>query len=598
MIVMIVLLEWFLISFLLIVYTKLFFRCKENKQVVMFSLKKIIISILILVVFLSSVIFFSFVNSNFGSLEVNRVEIEGNVKISALVYKPLGVSEVNQVPGVILSHGISGSKEMMNGIGLELAKNGFVVVSMDLVGHGDSGGVFGNQTIDPTLGMKDAVQYVGRLSFVNSSKIGLVGHSLGAGAVRATSSVCDNVAACVFIAGGLGETANDPNNFGVLNSSFPANLLVAIGRYDVLFDLAETKQELLPVFGRPLNVEESKVYGNFSNNSARSLFVSDSIHLFEPVDDEIVSEIVYWMNNSLNLKNDFQQIQQSFEIGQLAVTLGLVNFVLLIFFVSSIVLNYYTDMKSYEETSEEGLSDQKLFWVWGVLGLVLFLPLFAIGTLIPFPPLIFGNSFSWWLFGTGIVGLLLGKKWLFKNKRLEVKDVLKKSMAKKYLILGTGIFFGIYFLVFVTQTVFLTDLRLATIPVFKTLINPMRFVAMLCFVPLYFVYFFVEGIYLNKLRKKDPNGPLHLLKTLGIRVVPYLVLIILNYIPLIFFGVKIFPGFVGFIVEFIFAMIPLFIITTIFSWWFYQKINNIGVGMVLNTLIFAWTSAAIFPISI
>lgn len=567
-------------------------------MVFMFSFKKFFVFVLVCSVFLSSVIFFSFVNSDFGALEVSRVEIKGEVPISAFLYKPSGVTDFEQVPGVVLSHGISGSKEMMNGLGLELAKNGFVVVCVDLVGHGDSEGTFGNQDMDPTLGMKDAVEYVSELDFVDSSKVGLVGHSLGAGAVRATSLVCDNVRACVFIAGGLGETVNDATSYGVLNSTFPANLLVAIGSYDVLFDLAETKQELLPVFGYPVNIEENRVYGSFLDNTARTLFVSDTIHLFEPVDSAIVSEIVKWMSNSLKTENEFEVIGQSYGIAELAVVLGLVLFVLLVFLVSSIVLDCFPDLTLSAEEPVEGLSGTKLFWVWGVLGLVLFLPLFAVGSLVPFPPLVFGSSFSWWLFGTGIVGLLIGKRWLFKNNALQIKAELRKFLTKKYLLCAVLIFFGIYLLVFVTQAVFLTDLRVATIPVFKTLFNPMRFVGLLCFVPFYFVYFFVEGTYLHNLRKKDSNQVLDLFKTVGIRIVPYLVLVFLNYVPMIFFGVRIFPGFIGFIVEFIFAMIPLFTITVIYSWWFYRKINSIGVGLLLNTLIFAWISAAIFPISI
>jgi hypothetical protein len=67
---------------------------------------------------------------------------------------------------------------------------------------------------------------------------------------------------------------------------------------------------------------------------------------------------------------------------------------------------------------------------------------------------------------------------------------------------------------------------------------------------------------------------------------------------MVIFETRVYPGFVGFLVEFIFAMIPLFTITVIYSWWFYKKTNNIGIAMVLNALIFAWVSAAIFPISI
>jgi dienelactone hydrolase len=562
----------------------------------MFNFKKILIIILILSVYLSSFMVFGIVNSNFGTLEVNRVEINSFVTISAFLYKPSEASKIDRVPAIVLSHGISGSKEMMNSIALELAKNGFIAISMDLLGHGDSGGIFENQDTDPTLGMKDVVDYVSELDFVDSSKIGLIGHSLGAGAVRATSLVCGNVRACVFIAGGLGDIANDTDNYGVLNSTFPANLLIAVGSYDVLFDLDETRQELMPLFGCPLSIEENRVYGSFLDNNARSLFVSETIHLFEPVDGEIVSKIVYWMGNSLKTDTAFQEIQQSFTTGQLAVIVGLFAFVLLIFPISVIIINYFSFPKSTDE-KREFLSNWKLFWVWGILGLALFLPLFSLGSLIPFPPLVFGSSFSWWLFGVGVVGLFVGKKWLFKNKSVEIKSIFSKSLTRSNIVFGGGIFLGLYLLLFVTQTIFLTDLRVATIPVFKTLFYPMRFVALLFFVPFYIVYFFVEGIFLCKLRKKDSNIILDFLKAVGIRVVPYLVLIFLNYLPMLILGIKVFPGFVGFIVEFILAMIPLFTLTVIYSWFFYQKTNNIGVGMVFNALIFAWVSAAIFPIS-
>jgi dienelactone hydrolase len=49
------------------------------------------------------------------------------------LYKPLDIVVGDLFPAVVLNHGISGAKEMMNGIDLELAKNGFVAVSIDLM---------------------------------------------------------------------------------------------------------------------------------------------------------------------------------------------------------------------------------------------------------------------------------------------------------------------------------------------------------------------------------------------------------------------------------------------------------------------------------
>ncbi|MFW6117010.1 MAG: hypothetical protein ACOC6G_00310, partial [Thermoproteota archaeon] len=71
-----------------------------------------------------------------------------------------------------------------------------------------------------------------------------------------------------------------------------------------------------------------------------------------------------------------------------------------------------------------------------------------------------------------------------------------------------------------------------------------------------------------------------------------------NYLPMFLFHIRVFPSFMGFIMEFIVGLIPLFLISTLYSWWFYQKTHHLTLGTTLNALIFAWTSAAIFPIII
>lgn len=115
-------------------------------------------------------------------MEVKTVSImDGGVELSGLLYLPINASAQNPCPAVVLAHGISGSKEMMSGIELELSKHGFVVLCLDLFGHGGSGGSVRQGTDDPSFGVLSALKYIRSQPFVNSSAIGLVGHSLGAG---------------------------------------------------------------------------------------------------------------------------------------------------------------------------------------------------------------------------------------------------------------------------------------------------------------------------------------------------------------------------------------------------------------------------------
>ncbi|MCJ7770621.1 alpha/beta hydrolase, partial [Candidatus Bathyarchaeota archaeon] len=94
------------------------------------------ISILILGVSLQLVL-----DSDFGRLEVRTVQItDGITELSGLLYRSYAASSQNQFPSIIIAHGISESKEMMSNLGLELARRDFVVLCLDLLGHGESGG--------------------------------------------------------------------------------------------------------------------------------------------------------------------------------------------------------------------------------------------------------------------------------------------------------------------------------------------------------------------------------------------------------------------------------------------------------------------------
>ena len=563
--------------------------------------KQTIILIIIMVTYLNALTFSSFINSDFGKLEVTSIDISGQEKIAALIYKPKEATETTPLPAIVLSHGVSGSKQMMSQIAIELAKNGFVALTIDLIGHGDtegSFGGFGDQQLDNTLGMQDAVKYAIEQPFINSSKIGLVGHSLGAGAARATAFANKDVKATVFIAGGLGDVVEDNEEYGVLNFTFPKNLLIIIGQHDVLFDLEQTKKDLIPAFGN--QIEENRIYGNFSENTARQLIIPNTTHLLEPADPETVTQIVYWMTRSLKSQNNVEEKELSYVNREITTAIGLAAFTILIFPISSIIFTYFPP-KKLDIKDKEHLNDWKLLIIWGTLGLVLFMPMFFIGSQIPFPPLIFGNSFSWWLLTVGIVGFIVCKKLLPKTNSniIDIKSTLTKSFTIKNLLTATTIFLILYSIVHITQTIFLTDLRITTIPIFTALNNPKRVLALFTFIPFYLIYFFVEGLYFHKLHQPQTDSQTKdLIKTITIRTAPYLILILLNYVPMFLFDIRTFPSFIGFIMEFILGIIPLFIITITYSWWFYKKTNNLIVGTILNTLLFAWTSAAIFPISL
>ncbi|MFX0202945.1 MAG: hypothetical protein ACFFCW_43130, partial [Candidatus Hodarchaeota archaeon] len=250
------------------------------------------------------------------------------------------------------------------------------------------------------------------------------------------------------------------------------------------------------------------------------------------------------------------------------------------------------------------LSDWKILVIWGSLGIILFIPLFSIGSLISFPPLLFGSSFVWWLFGVGIFGLmftlLLSK---ISSNRIDLKSIMYDSLKPSYFLIASILFGLIYLVVFITETIFSTNLKISVIPVFSTLSPVARVGMFLLLIPFYAVYFFAEGLYLHEFHdwSTDKTKLLHQIlsvsKVVGIRICPYLILLLINYLPLFFWNIGILPVYFGFLMEFFVGIIPLFIVSTVLSWWMYRNTTTIGIGAILNTLLFAWSSAAIFPLS-
>ncbi|MDQ1279721.1 MAG: Alpha/beta fold hydrolase [Thermoproteota archaeon] len=367
----------------------------------------------VFLLYMSGILVASAYNTDFGSINVSIVSIPaGDIKISGLLYRPRLVLGGVSLPAVILVHGISSNKETMSDIALELARNGFVALAIDLKGHGNSEGVFGSTDNDPTLGALAAVNYIESQTYVNRFLIGLVGHSLGAGIVRATARAHENISSVVLIAGGVGEMATG-SVYGDLNSTFPKNLLFVIGMEDVLFNLGQLQKDLAPVFGANGEVVAGRLYGSFSSQTARKLITPSTTHLFEPANPTIVNEVTSWIRSSLKNGEDdpnfFLNRELVYGYSDSALTISFIALIGLTLAASLIVFDMspHISDKKKAKTTHGSLSDWRILAIWGTLGLGLFIPMLSLGSIVSFPPLLFGSSFAWWLFGVGVSGLVL-----------------------------------------------------------------------------------------------------------------------------------------------------------------------------------------------
>ena len=162
-------------------------------------------------------------------------------QISLAVYKPKNATESNKVPAIIGAHGWNNSKETQLQNFVELAKRGFVVVVVDLAGHGhsdmvsdESGWKKGN-----TEGCLAAVEYAMSLPYVDETQIGTVGHSAGdLGIAYAIEQINiagskKHIAAFCCAAGAIGAMIM---NFNATLDKSHFLIDVQIGKYEELSD--------------------------------------------------------------------------------------------------------------------------------------------------------------------------------------------------------------------------------------------------------------------------------------------------------------------------------------------------------------------------
>jgi dienelactone hydrolase len=571
------------------------------------SKTRMALSILFIALFLSSTYFAITLNSDFGKLEVKTLEItDKNNRLSGLLYQPIASSVETPYPAIVLAHGISESKEMMSNLGLELARRGYVVLCLDLPGHGNSDGTIGQANNEPDLGIQSAIDYLVSLQFVNSSAIGLVGHSLGAGAVRAADAENSQISATVLIGGGIG-TAAQGSQYGVLNSTFPKNLLIIVGRYDVLFNLTDlTSNELPAAFNNSTPIEADMLYGNFQNQTARKLVTPSTTHLFESVDPTVIQETTLWMENSIKTtqtsetSNKRNIIYLERETTLLIAIVGLFAIVYLAYHPIATVRS----LKPKEEKTMDNnqtTESLKAYVVWGILNLALFFPMVAVGAVISFPPLVFGSSIAWWVLATGLTGMLLisRNRPRLSEKRIQLKATLKNAFIKREILIACILFLLLFAIASLLQTFYNINLRILA-PIFQELSSLRRIIAFFTFVPFFLTYFVAEGLYLHdfqqtKTRNGNWTGVANYIKVVFAKIAPFLIIIGLQYLPKLLFNIWIFPSFVGFIAEFLWLIVPIFIITSVSSTFFYKNTHNIAAGAVFNTLMLAWIASVVFP---
>lgn len=217
-----------------------------------------------------------------------------------------------------------------------------------------------------------------------------------------------------------------------------------------------------------------------------------------------------------------------------------------------------------------------------------------------FPKNLARASIAWWMLAVGLIGLLPAAKnlpRLFETK-IRLREALAGAFGRKELSIAIVAFLVLFAVANLLEAMLNINLRIVS-PIFRGFSSGRRIFAFLTFVPFFLAYFVAEGLYLHEFNYCQIQGSLTDLRDYGkavfSRIIPFVAVICLQYMPKVLFNIWIMPSFVGFLVECLWLIVPVFIITTTCSWWLYRNTKKVGTGAVFNALMMAWVASIVFP---
>ena len=160
---------------------------------------KVRVSAIVLVVCLLAMIVSSVIGQQIqtsgGTVRTEEITFTTDVGATshAKLYIPETATAENPAPAVLLCHGYTASLDAMEPNAIELSRRGYVVMALDMYGHGEStlppdgysqvemGSV---ENYAPDLGSYSALQEFAKYDFVDLTKIGMLGHSMGTAAIQ------------------------------------------------------------------------------------------------------------------------------------------------------------------------------------------------------------------------------------------------------------------------------------------------------------------------------------------------------------------------------------------------------------------------------
>ncbi|MCC2029077.1 alpha/beta fold hydrolase [Microbacterium sp. YMB-B2] len=572
-----------------------------------------------------------------GTVKVKDLQWETSSgrMLNALLFVPEGATTDAPAPAVVVSHGWWNNREMQDANYVELARRGFVVLSIDMYGHGNSEPLPADELAVGGTGMYDGVKLVADLPYVDPERIGVTGHSNGARAAN-FSVALDNAAdeeliSAVFLVDNEAMYSDEDGAFANLYGTRDVGLIA--DQYDEFFfrsydaegnvltaprDFAETPnaQSFLNFGAEPGEQRDvDTVYTETIDGveAIRVLHTPAQTHPWTPISKYAVADLVEFFDTTLEAPNEIEPTAQVWQLKEFFTALGLIGFgIFLVAFTRALLQS-----RAFAGLRATGVAPARLAgwkghgWFWG--GLVVSAAISAWSYIwlsqqswltaithnaVP-NPVPTGSVFFigvWAAFnGVAAVVIMVLSYYLFGRRNgARLRDLgifpgwVKLLHSAALALVVTVAAFG---LVFLADYFFKTDFRLWVIAL-KWFPQDKIWYAFFV-LPLFLIYFVANSVALNVFNRFTLAGKewlntavLALFNALG-----PIVLVAAQYITFAVSG-DLIPGFGGIYSIWLFPVIVILAVSAVISRKIYRETNNPYVAGFLNAAVVAVMSVS------
>lgn len=268
------------------------------------------LGITFLVLLISTICIWGF-QTDWGKVKIERQNItaEDGSTVSMLVYTPSTATADNPAPGVVINHGRSNQAHSNDTWSMELARRGYVVVSPDLFGGGES-----------TTGSRNeqsysATKYLTTLPNVDTDNINLIGYSAGCGtSLNVAQRMPDEINSVLTVFGPfITLMAHNETDFDLSNLQYDFGMVKSTAdQYDYYFfgDPETTSAAMAEEYG-----VDQLVSGEYTTNSNGYIQyyreVGGTLHQTGNISGETITAIVDFEQEVSPAPNELDSSDQS-----------------------------------------------------------------------------------------------------------------------------------------------------------------------------------------------------------------------------------------------------------------------------------------------